>query len=262
MVSFYEFLTEAVKKPTFKSTIKDIYSTASLVKGFNITQKIIFTTANSREYAKFELTKKDFANYKGDFSDLDAMHTWRLDTRATAQKNLNGFLTLFGCPKSSMNNIQNVSTNRSHEMLKVQFKDSNGFDWIVQADIMTSLYGYASLSIDVEIYGNAMTKQGEESFAEYPAFVPGAILWAQVSYTMTRNFYYIIESRDKKTIYCREIGSKVVDGDAQGYGHEVPNPHEKHSQLYKAVLRGDSVKIDGNRAVIWNGNPNYFNSLD
>lgn len=265
MLSFYEYMmTEAVnKKPTFKSVIKDIYETSKLVKGFSVEQKIVFTTVNKREYAKFELAKRDFARYKGDQRDADAMHTWNRGAKETGRKLFNGFLAMFGCPKSAMNNVQDVSVRTREEILKIQFKDSNGFDWILIGTISVSPYGDAHFSLEVEVYGNVVTNQKEEVFEDYPKFVPGAILWHQFGYSMTINQYYIIESREKKTIFCREIGSKVVDGQAGYYGHEVPNTNDKDSKLFKCILRnGERVKVDGNDCSLWNGQPNYFNRMD
>lgn len=264
MVSFYEFLTEAVaKKSTFRNTVKDIYSTAALVKGFSVSQKIVFTIMNKKDYAKFELTKDDYPRYAGLISNDEGVATWRRETKDIAKKNIDGMLTVLGCPKANKANLKSVSTSFFEEELEIKFNDADNREWNVRFIIQTSRYGSASLIMDVEVFGDTANVNGEEVFEEYPKMIPGTILRCTFGYSMTINHYYIIESRNKKTIFCREIGSKVIEGQHGFHGREVPDATKRGSKVYNCILRnGDRVKVNNEVCYIWDGKPNYFNQMD
>ena len=264
MVSFYEFLTEAVaKKSAFRSTVKDIYSSASLVKGFDVSQKIVFTIMNKKEYAKFELIKKDYPQFNGLISNDEGVATWRRETKDIIKKNIDGMLSVLGCPKAAKSNLKSISTSFFEEEMEIKFKGEKDYEWNIRFTIQTSRYGSASLIMDVEVYGDTANVEGEEVFEEYPKMIPGTILRCTFGYSMTINHYYIIESRSKKTIFCREIGSKVIEGQHGYHGKEVPDATKRGSKLFKCILRNErSVKVNNETCYIWDGTANYFNQID
>jgi hypothetical protein len=79
---------------------------------------------------------------------------------------------------------------------------------------------------------------------------------------MTINTYYEIVKRTNKTVYAVEIGKTDKDGGGM-YGHEVPNPAVKKNTVYSGRISPSGyVKLDGKLCRIWDGKPNYYNSLD
>lgn len=106
--------------------------------------------------------------------------------------------------------------------------------------------------------------------AERGCFMPGDILYASWGSTMTLvDFYFVTGTKGKTTVVLAPLADRIVSGDGWS-GKKVPTLERasgRDGQTFDArcTVRGKSISVKvhhGARAILWDGKPKYFNTMD
>lgn len=144
----------------------------------------------------------------------------------------------------------------------LQTETSNGNPVIINI-VRSDGVGFCAFNITVKIEGDSLSSQ--TSFDFLPEIIPGTIYVNSFGYDMTLVDYYQVVRRSNKTIYLKRIESKIVDGD--GYAGKKMPVKDKFTddEVIRSVLSGNGSWIrlgkDG-RARLWDGEADYFNTMD
>lgn len=108
-------------------------------------------------------------------------------------------------------------------------------------------------------------RQREQLHGELDKYAVGAILRATGGYNRTWNEYYQIVARKGQSVTIRRIGSNTVSGDMGWSGTEEPVKDAflvNEPEMTKRIT-ANGVKVDHYKhASLWDGRPDYFNTLD
>lgn len=88
----------------------------------------------------------------------------------------------------------------------------------------------------------------------------GDILYSSWGYDQTNvNFYKIVETKGKRMVVVREVGSKIVSSDGGASTHVVAVPDRFVSdKVYNRLATNDRVNVtDCQTAWLWDGRPVY-----
>ena len=116
-----------------------------------------------------------------------------------------------------------------------------------------------------EEYANVATGRAERG-----CFMPGDILYASWGSTMTLvDFYFVTGTKGKTTVILAPLADRIVSGDGWS-GKKVPTLERasgRDGQTFDArcTVRGKSISVKvhhGARAILWDGKPKYFNTMD
>lgn len=254
MLTFSEFLNEA-KTPSFRTYVKDTFATLSSLPKFSVREKVTYGHIPTKESANFIIMKM-----LGKYDDEKTKEKYRED----AEKIKKTVLQILFCPAGIINAKHKVDYEVKWgdeiESQTISFTDTkNGYNVNLVFKLIIEQY---SMFVQFEFEFSGAETQAQTTFVDFPKFIPGAILHASWGYSMTINTYYEIVKRTNKTVYAVEIGKTDKDGGGM-YGHEVPNPKVKKKTVYSGrITQGGYVKLDGKLCRIWDGKPNYYNSLD
>jgi hypothetical protein len=100
--------------------------------------------------------------------------------------------------------------------------------------------------------------------------MPGDILYASWGSTMTLvDFYFVTGTKGKTTVILAPLADRIVSGDGWS-GKKVPTLERasgRDGQTFDArcTVRGKSISVKvhhGARAILWDGKPKYFNTMD
>jgi hypothetical protein len=257
MLSFTEFLTEA-KTPSFKTYVKETFDVMSKLPNFSVKKKVSYGHIPNKESANFSIMKM-----LGKYDDSNRDEN-KKKFREQADKMKHTILTMLYCPSGIINAKHTVDYKFKWgdeiETQTITFTDTkNGYNATVVYKLIIEQWSMF-VEFDFELQGADTVAQ--TTFIDFPQFVPGAILHSSWGYSMTINTYYEIVKRTNKTVYAVEIGKTDKDGSGL-YGYEVPNPKVKQKTVYSGRISPSGyVKLDGKHCRIWDGKPNYYNSLD
>ena len=257
MLTFSEFLLEA-KTPSFRSYVKETFGMISNLPNFSVKNKVSYGHIPNKESANFSIMKM-LGKY--DESNKDENQK---KFREQGEKLKHSILTMLYCPAGIVNAKHKVDYEYKRgdeiETQTISFTDTkNRYNVKVVYKLIIEQWSMF-VQFDFELQGADTVAQ--TTFVDFPKFVPGAILHASWGYSMTINTYYEIVKRTNKTVYAVEIGKTAKDG-AGLYGHEIPNPKVKKNTVYSGRISPSGyVKLDGKLCRIWDGKPNYYNSLD
>lgn len=114
-----------------------------------------------------------------------------------------------------------------------------------------------------EEYANVATGRAERG-----CFMPGDILYASWGSTMV-DFYFVTGTKGKTTVILAPLADRIVSGDGWS-GKKVPTLERasgRDGQTFDArcTVRGKSISVKvhhGARAILWDGKPKYFNTMD
>lgn len=129
--------------------------------------------------------------------------------------------------------------------------------------VRSSGQGFCALNITVKIEGESLSSP--TSFDYLPDIVPGTIYVNSFGYDMTLVNYYQVVRRSNKTIYLQEINSKVLTGGGYSGKVEPIKDSFKDDKIIRSVLSGNGewIRLGQNgRARLWDGKPDYYNTMD
>ena len=257
MLTFTEFLNEA-KIPSFRSYVKETFNIISKLPNFSVRDKVSYGHIPNKESANFSIWKK-----LGNYDDSNREENQK-KFREQTDKIKHSILTMLYCPAGIVNAKHKVDSEFKWgdeiESQTISFTDTkNSYNVKVVYKLIIEKW---SMFVQFEFEFQGADTAAQTTFVDFPKFVPGAILHSSWGYSMTINTYYEIVKRTNKTVYAVEIGKTDKDGGGL-YGYEVPNPKVKQKTVYSGrISPGGYVKLDGKHCRIWDGKPNYYNSLD
>lgn len=257
MLTFSEFLNEA-KTPSFRTYVKETFGMLSKLPNFSVRDKVSYGHIPNKESANFSIMKM-----LGKYDDSNRDEN-KKKFRDDGEKIKKSVLQILYCPAGIINAKHKVDFESKWgddiESQTITFTDTkNSYNVKVVYKLIIEQWSMF-VQFDIELQGADTVAQ--TTFVDNPQFVPGAILHASWGYSMTINTYYEIVKRTNKTVYVVEIGKTDKDGSGL-YGYEVPNPKVKKTTVYSGRISPSGyVKIDGKHCRIWDGKPNYYNSLD
>lgn len=237
-------ITEA-KKPNFKALVNSMFDSA-VVPLRNVGVEAL------REGIKF---------YQGD-KNVAILGFWH-DRIDTDKENPNALESqIFQTLISTWNLQGNSDINQRGKTKTVTMETPEGNPITLTIDRSWG-NGFASFYITVKIEGDSLASAS--SFDFLPNIVPGTIYVSSYGYDMTLVDYYQVVRRSNKTIYLREIKSKILSGG--GYaGEKMPIKDDfKNDEIIRSVLSGDGdwIRIGQHkRASLWDGKPDYYNTMD
>lgn len=91
-------------------------------------------------------------------------------------------------------------------------------------------------------------------------FKEGDVLDASFHYTAKFPYFYIVTRNTGKTVFARKLGRKIVSSDMYGQmGTMIPDENTQSDKIYSGrILKGNYLKLDGNTAHKWDGQPVSF----
>ena len=91
-------------------------------------------------------------------------------------------------------------------------------------------------------------------------FKEGDILEASLICTAKFPFFFVVTRNTGKTVYARKLGNKIVSSDYYGQsGTMMPDENSMSDETYSGrILKGNYLRLDGNTAHKWDGNPVRF----
>ena len=93
-------------------------------------------------------------------------------------------------------------------------------------------------------------------------YTEGTILHSQTSYSMTFNHYYQIVKVKGQSIVVRPLENiKITGGGWTGTEHTAKDAFVGDKE-YTARVTHKGAMIEGRHAHLWNGRPNYYNTVD
>lgn len=108
------------------------------------------------------------------------------------------------------------------------------------------------------------------SFSAFSNVMPGTIFVAVWGYSMTLVDYWQVIKRTGKSVYVRPIASKKDGGGYEGNATPVKDSFTS-STATRCLLKGNPqdttnksvyININGHLGKVWDGKPNYYNTMD
>lgn len=270
MLTFIEYLTEARGQSPFREKAKELYGYLKAIKGakpISYEDKVKFTTVGEqraefgiKQYIKLDKSKTSV--------EIDAP----IDTEFT--KTAKTVATLLGIkgnvkPKVTTKHGKHFYTAfiRTIEY-KGTIEDSYKIEYTATMTSDENKLEH-NISHEVVLIGKKSTVK-TSGFTDFPNIVPGTIFSASWGYDMTIVEYWQVVKRTGKSVYVRPIASKT-DGDGHAGNATPVKDSFTSSTATRCVLKGNPqdttnksvyININGHHGKVWDGKPNYYNTMD
>ena len=113
---------------------------------------------------------------------------------------------------------------------------------------------------------NQANSRNFKNVTEHPAIQIGTIYCTTYGYSMTLVSFHQVVRRSGNTIYTRELNTST-NGDKKsgyqaGYKSAIPNSFRTTRENRSRIKDEKFAKIDGQYGMVWNGEPQWFDTMD
>lgn len=268
MLTFIEYLTEARGQSPFREKAKELYGYLKAIKGvrpYNYRDKITFSNV--------EVQKAEFGveqTIKLDQSKATNLVDAPIDAEFTKMaKTVAMILGIKSTPKVEKKFKYERFTYFHRTITYTDILDGNfSIEYIAQMDSSEDKLTN-HITHRVTLTGKKAAAS-PSSFSAFSNVMPGTIFSASWGYDMTIVEYWQVVKRTGKSVYVRPIASKT-DGDGHA-GNATPIKDSfTSSTATRCVLKGNPqdttnksvyININGHHGRVWDGKPNYYNTMD